>query len=303
MLFADYVRMLRKGWPAWRDEARAEEKAVLEARVDSDRWYPMATFEQLGLRILEKVVGAETDSIRLWGRSQVQTILGFLPDLATTDDPRESVMRFQNFLLSLFDFRAVEVLAVDDEDAVLTVSYGMSRQAEEAAAWQTVGFFEELITASRGRGVRSVLESATWQGAPQTRVRLTWSSSRTLSPRPFFAKPRVLLVDDEELVARALVRQLSKAADVSVAKDASEALKLLETREFDTVVSDFSMPDRDGLSLLEEVARRWPGVRRVLHSANAPARAREALEKKLLHELLDKPASRDVLVAAVTVRG
>ncbi|MFT3711287.1 MAG: response regulator [Archangium sp.] len=302
MLFADYVRMLRREWPAWRDVASPEEKKALETRVDVNEWYPMTTFELLGLRILKEVVGQETDSIRLWGRGQVQTILSFLPDLATADDPRESVMRFSNFLASLFDFKAVQVEGVDDEDAMLLIDYGMSQAAEEAATWQAVGFFEELVTASGGRGVRSSLESARWVGAPQTRVHLTWSSKRNMSPRPFFERPRVLLVDDEVLVARALIRMLSKVAELTVAQNASEAIRLLETREFDTVLSDFSMPDRDGLSLLDEVARRWPQVKRVLHSANAPPRAQEAVKKKIVHEVIDKPASRDVLVAALTSR-
>ena len=302
VLFADYVRMLRREWSAWRDEASPEEKAALEARVDVNQWYPMATFERLGLRILKEVVGQETDSIRLWGRGQVQTILSFLPDLATSDDPRESVMRFANFLASLYDFAAVQVEHVDDEDAVLLIDYGMSAPAEEAAAWQTVGFFEELVTASKGRGVRSAIESARWQGAPATRAHLPWSSTRNMSPRPFFERPRVLLVDDEVLVARALIRMLSKVADLTVAADASEAIHLLESREFDTVLSDFSMPDRDGLSLLEEVARRWPHVKRVLHTATAPPRAQDALQKKVVHEIIDKPASQDVLVAALTAR-
>ncbi|MBL8916170.1 MAG: response regulator [Archangium sp.] len=302
MLFADYVRMLRREWPAWRDKADAEERKALETRVDVNEWYPMETFERLGLRILREIVGTETDSIRLWGRGQVQTILSFLPDLATNDDPRESVMRFSNFLASLFDFPAVRVEGVDDEDAMLIIDYGMTQLAEQAAAWQTVGFFEELVTASGGRGVRSSLESARWIGAPQTRVHLTWSSKRNMSPRPFFERPRVLLVDDEVLVARALIRMLSKVAELTVASGAAEAVRLLETREFDTVLSDYSMPDRDGLSLLEEVSRRWPQIKRVLHSANAPARASDMMKRGVLHEVIDKPASQDVLVAALTSR-
>jgi CheY-like chemotaxis protein len=294
--------MLRREWPAWRERADDEERKALETRVDVNEWYPMATFERLGLRILREIVGTETDSIRLWGRGQVQTILSFLPDLATADDPRESVMRFSNFLASLFDFKAVQVEGVDDEDAMLIIDYGMTELAEQAASWQTVGFFEELITASGGRGVRTSLESARWIGAPQTRVHLTWSSKRNMSPRPFFERPRVLLVDDEVLVARALIRMLSKVAELTVASNAAEAIRLMETREFDTVLSDFSMPDRDGLSLLEEVSRRWPQVKRVLHTASAPPRAQEAMKKKIIHEVIDKPASRDVLVLSLTSR-
>lgn len=299
ILFADYVRMLRREFPSWRDVFPADVRAVLETRVDLDAWYPMEHFEKLGLLILEHVVGRERDSVRLWGRWTVQAVLGFIPELANADDPRDSVMRFQNFLASLFDFPALTVESVDDESAVLRIEYGMSAPAEEAASWQAVGFFEELVVASGGRKVTVTLTEAKWEGAPTTRVTLGWLSS-ALSPRPLVEHPRVLVVDDERLVARALARLLAKVADVTFARSADEALGLLSTRTFDTVLSDFNMPGADGLALLTEVAQRWPHLKRVLHTALATDAARDALRSGVVDELLDKPASRDVLIAAVS---
>ncbi len=59
------------------------------------------------------------------------------------------------------------------------------------------------------------------------------------------------------------------------------------------------MPERDGLLLLHEVARRWPKLKRVLHSGNMPDEARAALKQGVVDELIDKPAPRDVLLRAV----
>lgn len=304
ILFADYVRMLRRGWPGWREQADPETRRVLETRVEPDVWYPMADFERLGLFILDHVVGQEADAIRLWGRAQVQTILNFLPDLANTDDPRDSVMRFQNFFGSLFDFAALTLEGVNDEEALVRIGYGMSPRAEEAAAWQTVGFFEELIVASGGRSVETELLSRQWVHGEPTLARLSWVSALSVSPRPFLERPRVLLVDDEPLVGRALYRMLSKSADVTLAGSAADAVALLERRPFDAVVSDYQMPGRDGLSLLEEVAERWPHVRRVLHSGATPnVEWKAALELKHVHEVLPKPASYDVMIRAVSTKG
>lgn len=299
VLFADYVRIIRRQVASWREKVAPEDRALLEQHVDLEQWYPMDTFERLGLIILEHVVAHETDAIRLWGREQVQAVLSFFPELANPSDPRDSVMRFQNFLASLFDFPAVVVESVEDEAALVRVEYGMHPAAEEAASWQTVGFFEELLTASGARQVSGSLRSRAWAGDAQTIAALSWVDARH-SPQPFLTHPRVLLVDDERLVARGLVRQLGRDVDVTIAGSAAVALEFLALQEFDAVVSDFHMPDRDGLSLLEEVALRWPKVKRVLHSGSMPAHARDAVARGVVHELLEKPASRDVLISAVS---
>lgn len=300
VLYVDYVRMLRRQMPAWRETLSPEDVALVGARIDVDAWYPMSSFERLGLAILDHVVGGEVDSIRLWGRQQVQAVLAFLPALRVDDDPRDAIMRFQAFFSSLFDFEAVVLDAVDDEEALIRVTYGMVARAEEAATWQTVGFYEELVAASGGREATGRLRSRSWlPGEPATTFAVTWTMAAQ-SPRPFLPRPRVLVVDDEPLVARAVTRVLAQVAEVMHAVDATEAMKLLETREFDTILADFKLPGRDGLSLLVEVAKRWPRLKRVLHSGALTPEVRSAAQQGVVHELIEKPAPGDVVIRAVS---
>ncbi|MEW5741962.1 MAG: response regulator [Myxococcota bacterium] len=300
ILFVDYVRMVRRQLPAWREVLSAADVAVVSQKVDAASWYPMADFERLGLAILEHVVRGERDAIRLWGRESVKSVLQFFPDLTVIGDPRESIMRFQTFLSALFDFPAITVEGVDDEDAAFRIAWGMSPLAEEAATWQAIGFFEELVTASGGMNVRTKLQSRSWiPGEPPTEFTLHWEPGAGTRPR-VTAHRRVLVVDDEVLVGRALSRVLSSVADVTHAIDADEALRRLALEPFDVVIADYTMPGRDGVSLLAEVARRWPHVRRVLHTARVPGEtAADALLGELAHEILDKPAPGDVLIRAV----
>jgi signal transduction histidine kinase/ActR/RegA family two-component response regulator len=80
-------------------------------------------------------------------------------------------------------------------------------------------------------------------------------------PRPSLASRRILIVDDDLLVARTLARQLSGHA-VEVAGNGREALALLEKhgRAFDLVLCDLMMPDLTGMDVFEEVERRWPDL-------------------------------------------
>jgi CheY-like chemotaxis protein len=83
------------------------------------------------------------------------------------------------------------------------------------------------------------------------------------SSRPPPNRGRVLIVDDEPLVAQLLRRMLSAAHDVSVATSGAEALAAIEQAPFDAIVCDVMMPGITGMDLYaalrerdEDVARR-----------------------------------------------
>jgi CheY-like chemotaxis protein len=294
ILFLDYVRMLRRSGSSQLSRyLNPEDLELLTRQVDIAEWYPMATFERFGLAILGEVVGSEVDSIRLWGRSQIPQILSFFPELRAEGDPRDTVIRFGNLLLSLFDYPAVTVETVDDESAVIRIGYGMGPAAEEAASWQTLGFFEALVEGSGGEQARGEFTVASWKtpGKP-TSLLLRWKPVVASPPAPIARKPRLLLVDDEHLVREALGRILGGAAEVRFATNAGEALRELENGRFDVVVSDQDLgPGTSGLELLRQVATRWPECGRVLHASPPPDEAQLGLAPGELHAVAEKPVS------------
>ena len=77
------------------------------------------------------------------------------------------------------------------------------------------------------------------------------------------ARRRVLVVDDDALVVRAVVRSLSNAFDVTTAASAAEALARLEAGErFDAVVCDLMMPQMSGMELHARVGALDPALAR-----------------------------------------
>jgi CheY-like chemotaxis protein len=86
-----------------------------------------------------------------------------------------------------------------------------------------------------------------------------------------------LIVEDDPPSRQVLEELLEDDGyDVMIAKDGLEALRVVEGRVPDVVVSDVQMPMMDGPTLLEHLAKRIPGVPVVLMSANADARERAA---------------------------
>src|SRR5712671_7646823 len=74
-----------------------------------------------------------------------------------------------------------------------------------------------------------------------------------------------LVVDDDDGVRRTTGRVLTALGyDVAEAESGREALRFLEAKLFDVVVSDISMPEMDGIRLLREIRARDPHVQVIL---------------------------------------
>jgi len=70
---------------------------------------------------------------------------------------------------------------------------------------------------------------------------------------------RLLLVDDHADTRHILSRLLGKCGhEVSTADSGQNALKLMETEQFDALISDIGLPDTSGYELVREAKRRQP---------------------------------------------
>jgi|HubBroStandDraft_2_1064218.scaffolds.fasta_scaffold82066_4 response regulator RpfG family c-di-GMP phosphodiesterase len=86
---------------------------------------------------------------------------------------------------------------------------------------------------------------------------------RAVGPAP--SDIAVLLVDDSPLFLDSLSALLASAdMRILTARSGLHALELLQQEPVSVVVADYYMPGMDGVTLLGEVARLFPGVGRVL---------------------------------------
>lgn len=110
---------------------------------------------------------------------------------------------------------------------------------------------------------------------------------------------RIMLVDDEPHVLSALRRDLALTPAhllgdekllVETYASAAEALKRAEEAPFDLVVSDFRMPEMDGLAFLKRMAERHPRVARIVLSGQADLDAVvAALNEAQIQRFIGKP--------------
>src|SRR5437660_6274447 len=91
---------------------------------------------------------------------------------------------------------------------------------------------------------------------------------------------RVLVVDDDEPLARVMARTLrSRGFECDVALDGSQARRLFEANDYAVALLDVRLPDESGYGLLEELRSRQPETAVVMISGvDDPELGRAALE-------------------------
>jgi hypothetical protein len=158
----------------WSRLLQPEDLGYLVQRIAPDSWYPMATFERMGLAILGEIAQGDLDAVRGFGRMSIDWLCQSTPGLLAEGDPRDSLMRFQVLRRSFFSYPALEIQGISDGEASIQIAYGMSDRAEEAASWQTLGFFERLLEVAGAKHVQAWFSSRSWAGELVTLAQLRW---------------------------------------------------------------------------------------------------------------------------------
>src|SRR4029077_4376382 len=109
--------------------------------------------------------------------------------------------------------------------------------------------------------------------------------------------PRVLVVDDEQQILRALRASLRGAGyEVETAETAETALAAAAMRPPDAVILDLVLPDGDGIEVCREL-RRWGTAPVILLSAVGEERQKVAALDAGADDYVTKPVGIDELLA------
>ena len=123
------------------------------------------------------------------------------------------------------------------------------------------------------------------------------TAEETASP----AAPKILIVDDEEIVLVALRETLVRAGyQVSTANDPIPALEMLQNEEFGVIISDQQMPSMKGLDFLTKAKQIQPDASRMLITAVLSLdTVIEAINRGEIYRFIIKPWLREELLVTV----
>jgi len=115
---------------------------------------------------------------------------------------------------------------------------------------------------------------------------------------------KVLVVDDEQRLCRNLVAFFEdEEFEVQGVYSAEDALKMLETQQFDVAVVDIRLPGKDGNEFIEEAHASFPGLQFFVHTGSAQYVLPEEVKKTGVRseDVFLKPVS-DMGVLADAIR-
>lgn len=112
---------------------------------------------------------------------------------------------------------------------------------------------------------------------------------------------RVLLVDDEENILRALRRLLvAHGYEVEYFTEPAAALERAEVTPFDMVISDYRMPRMDGVNFLKAFSQKQPDTSRLILSAYTDLSALlGAINEAHIYRFVSKPWNETELLAVI----
>ena len=114
--------------------------------------------------------------------------------------------------------------------------------------------------------------------------------------------PNLVLVDDEQLVLSSLKSFLSLETDykINTFLSAIEALDFIEKNDIDLVLSDYLMPEMDGITFLSKVRKFKPEIPRIILTGYADKEnAIKAINEVGLFQYIEKPWDNDDILIII----
>lgn len=113
---------------------------------------------------------------------------------------------------------------------------------------------------------------------------------------------KILLVDDHQIVRQGLKNLIELERDLAVADEASsglEALNLIRKNQYDIVVLDISMPDKNGIDTLHDLKHIAPDLPVLVLSGYAEEQYALNLMRSGCKGYLSKDADSDEIIKAI----
>lgn len=103
---------------------------------------------------------------------------------------------------------------------------------------------------------------------------------------------QIMLIDNDKYVRESL-GTLFESGKIKflIFKSATEGLNSLKYQDIDIVISDYFLPDMDGLTLLKQIAKQQPGVARVLMATIASDELKKEISLAGIDAFIEKPLS------------
>jgi signal transduction histidine kinase len=112
--------------------------------------------------------------------------------------------------------------------------------------------------------------------------------------------PRIMIVDDDREIRRALELMLRAENDVTTVETGEKAIELLRNgARFDVVLLDLRMPGRSGIECLKDIKEADPALEVLIMTAHSDMESTRKALRYGAYDYIDKPFKNEILRSAV----
>jgi hypothetical protein len=175
VIFLDYARMIKKHKHLdWDKHLEPEDREILSQMILPSQWYPLESYQRMGLAVFHEFAKGDVETVRAWGRTSMDEMLKVYKTLVEEGEPLRTIEKFKILRSRFFDFEGIEIEPRPGNRVHIKVDLAFEGVAEEAYALQTLGGFERLLELSGAKEIRYQFLKKAWEGDGETVIDLSW---------------------------------------------------------------------------------------------------------------------------------
>ncbi|OQX62674.1 MAG: hypothetical protein B5M56_05740 [Desulfococcus sp. 4484_241] len=150
----------------------AEARETVASHIINSAWYPYEIYRECFEAVVSVVAKGDLNICTDWGREYSEKILGtFYKAALHQKDPEDGVKMFQTVWNNLFSFGSVSGNLLPGNELIISIDFDRDF---ETWYYLAMGWIERNTEIVLNQKVKSEFTEKSWEGAPMTKIRLTW---------------------------------------------------------------------------------------------------------------------------------
>jgi len=173
-IIIDFVKVVKSDKTGRFDQyLTAEDKKIIAERILPSAWYPYETYKNCFTGVVAVVGNNNLQTVRQWGRLYGEAIItGVYKGIVKEGAPLDSLAKYSTHIRNLFDFGEFVTVPLSAEGAEM-VMRGFDPDFEPQYHIMR-GWLERSVELCGARDIKSDFSMKSWDGAPETRLALSW---------------------------------------------------------------------------------------------------------------------------------
>jgi len=174
-LFLDFIKMIR-GNPdlPWSDHLAPQDLDLIDQMILPASWYPMESFQRIGLAIFKLVVKENYELLRAYGRSLADKLHEENPGMVCEGRPSGTLEKHRTIQERQYSFEITRAEEVGPGHIIVHIYTTPEEVGVKMMIEINSGMVERLIELSGGRNIKVRLIEAVWEGADKSSLEVKW---------------------------------------------------------------------------------------------------------------------------------